>query len=233
MNCLSNTKSTNTRSFPRYKVLFPLILIFGITASPARAASVDFSDSYATRSTHIALNQGGGLRQDALAEYTSSKHASCTSGQLKKIYQGFKINPVKLNLDGKDFKLVGLGSYIVNAQGGCNDCHTNPPYAEGGDPFKGEPEKVNVDGYLAGGMEFGPIVSRNLTPCQDGKPEYSFEKFLQIMHTGVDLEDNEHPPGNTPILQVMPWPVYGKMSKCDLRAVYEYLSAIPPLLCEK
>jgi hypothetical protein len=29
----------------------------------------------------------------------------------------------------KDFVFVGLGSYLVNAAGGCNDCHTNPPYA--------------------------------------------------------------------------------------------------------
>ena len=31
------------------------------------------------------------------------------------------------------------------------------------------------------------------------------------------------------ILQVMPWNVYGKMTQFDLRAIYEYLSAIPPL----
>jgi hypothetical protein len=32
---------------------------------------------------------------------------------------------------------------------------------------------------------------------------------------------------NTPILQVMPWPVYGKMSDRELEAIYEYLQAIP------
>ena len=53
------------------------------------------------------------------------------------------------------------------------------------------------------------------------------------MRTGVDLEDDEHPPGNTPLLQVMPWPVYGKMTTCDLQAVYEYLRAIPPRQCEE
>jgi hypothetical protein len=29
------------------------------------------------------------------------------------------------------------------------------------------------------------------------------------------------------LLQVMPWPVYGKMTRRDLSAVYAYLSAIP------
>lgn len=36
-----------------------------------------------------------------------------------------------------------------------------------------------------------------------------------------------HDPHTGRILQVMPWPVYGKMTRRDLRAVYEYLSAIP------
>ena len=45
------------------------------------------------------------------------------------------------------------------------------------------------------------------------------------MHTGVD-PDQEHPE-ISPLLQVMPWPIYGKMSDHDLRAVYEYLKAIP------
>jgi hypothetical protein len=36
-----------------------------------------------------------------------------------KIKRGFEIAPVPLNLDGKNRALVGLGSYIVNAQGDC------------------------------------------------------------------------------------------------------------------
>jgi hypothetical protein len=163
----------------------------------------------------------------------SKKILSCTFAEARKIKWGFDIAPVPLDLQAKNSKLVGLGSYIVNAQGGCNDCHTNPPYAPGGDPFKGEPERINVEGYLAGGQAFGLFVSRNLTPCEDGELEWTFEEFLQIMRTGVDLEDDEHPPGNTPLLQAMPWPVYGKMTTCDLRAVYEYLRAIPPQKCEE
>jgi hypothetical protein len=43
-----------------------------------------------------------------------------------RIKVGYRIAPVALNLRGKNRALVGLGSYIVNAQGGCNDCHTYP-----------------------------------------------------------------------------------------------------------
>ena len=42
------------------------------------------------------------------------------------------------------------------------------------------------------------------------------------MHTGRDFFG-----GATPILQVMPWPVYGKMSDRELEAIYEFLRAIP------
>ena len=67
------------------------------------------------------------------------------------IQRGFEIAPVPLNLKGKNRALVGLGSYIVNAQGGCNDCHTWPSYKGGGDPFLGQqPKEVNTDGEKTG-----------------------------------------------------------------------------------
>jgi hypothetical protein len=49
----------------------------------------------------------------------------------REVQIGFAISPISLSsrgLKGKDPELVGLGSYIVNAQGGCNDCHTCPSY---------------------------------------------------------------------------------------------------------
>jgi hypothetical protein len=139
----------------------------------------------------------------------------------ERIDKGMSIAPVPLNLDGKDRDLVGLGSYIVNAQGGCNDCHTNPPYAPGGNPFQGEPEQLNTAHYLAGGMSFGPdIVSPNLTPDASGNPAgLSYDDFVRLIRTGREE--------NGDLLQVMPWPIYGKMTDRDLRAIYEYLRAIP------
>jgi hypothetical protein len=141
----------------------------------------------------------------------------------ERIVRGFQIAPVPLNLRHRNRQLVGLGSYIVNAQGGCNDCHTNPPYAPGGDPYKGEPTKINADRYLAGGTPFGPFtVSRNITPDSNGLPAgLTLAEFKSVMRTGHDPDD----PGD--ILQVMPWPIYGNMTDNDLRAVYEYLRSIP------
>jgi hypothetical protein len=146
----------------------------------------------------------------------------------QRVLLGFKIAPVPLKLRGLDRSLVGLGSYIVNAQGACNDCHTAPNFAEGYDPFMGQPARVNAATYLAGGVAFGPFVSRNLTPRDNGRPaNLSFDRFYEVMTRGTDFK-NVHPQ-ISPLLQVMPWPVYGNMTPRDLRAVYEYLRAIPSL----
>ena len=147
------------------------------------------------------------------------------------VRQGLRIAPVPLDLRHRNRALVGLGSYIVNAQGGCNDCHTNPSYLPGGDPHLGQPEHINGPCYLSGGQHFGPFVSRNLTPNAQGLPAgLTFDEFLNIIRTGIDddnLPPHVPPPPAQDLLQVMPWPVYGKMSRLDLRAVYEFLSAIP------
>ncbi|MDQ3174940.1 MAG: hypothetical protein M3Q91_14755 [Acidobacteriota bacterium] len=65
------------------------------------------------------------------------------------IRRGFAIAPVPLDLRHRNRALVGLGSYIVNAPGGCNGCHTNPSFLPGHDPFMGEPEHRNTSTPLA------------------------------------------------------------------------------------
>jgi hypothetical protein len=144
-----------------------------------------------------------------------------------RVAEGFRIAPVQLNLHGKNHALVGLGSYLVNGVGGCNDCHTWPNYANGGDPYQGQHEQINTAGYLAGGrVFFGPIVSRNLTPDHNGLPAgQTLEGFFKIIRTGRD-PDQAHPQFG-PLLQVMPWPVYRNMTDRDIHAIYEYLRSIP------
>jgi hypothetical protein len=145
-------------------------------------------------------------------------------GLESRIAIGYKITPVRLNLRGSNRALVGLGSYLVNAAGACNDCHTHPAFMEGGDPFKGETEIINTAQFLAGGRPFGDIVSPNITPDEDGLPAgLTFEQFESMMQTGRDPDDPDR------LLQVMPWNIYNKLATQDLRAIYEYLKAIPSL----
>jgi hypothetical protein len=157
-----------------------------------------------------------------LASASQGQGASSDS-DAERIAIGFRISPVHLNLHNRDRSLVGLGSYIINAQAACNDCHTNPPYAAGGNPFMGQPKHFNSDRYLAGGTAFGPFISDNLTPDANGLPAgLTLAQFKTLMRTGhaPDL-----PAGQ--ILHVMPWPVFQSMTDHDIRALYEYLLSIP------
>jgi hypothetical protein len=72
------------------------------------------------------------------------------------------------------------------------------------------------------------FISRNLTPRANGLPaNLTYSQFRQSLRHGTDFK-NRHPE-ISPLLQVMPWPVYGQMTEQDLRAVYEFLRAIPSL----
>jgi hypothetical protein len=138
-----------------------------------------------------------------------------------RIQRGFELAPVPLDLAGKNPALVGLGSYLAHIHA-CSGCHTEPAHAPGGDPYLGQPEQVNVDGYMAGGRQFGPFRSRNITPRANGLPGgLTREEFMLVMRTGADFEDGK------PALQVMPWPYTRHMTDQELHAIYEYLRAIP------
>lgn len=135
---------------------------------------------------------------------------------------GLNIAPVFLNMIGKDPNLVGLGSFLVNAVGDCNGCHTGNPngseYTTSGNPyllpipqgpFTGKAQ-IDPTYYLAGGQDFGPlcpgvgnpvyagcapdVISRNLTPNFQGLPEggHSLSDFLNIIQNGTDY-DHIHP----------------------------------------
>jgi hypothetical protein len=154
-----------------------------------------------------------------------------SASESSKIQIGFAIAPVPLDMRGKNPALVGLGSYIVNGQSDCAGCHSNPTYADGGDPHLGQPEQISVSTYLSGGGDlFGPFVPRNLTPNRDGKPAgLTLKEFLQVLDTGVDLKNRAPfvPSPQNDLLQIMPWPVFGKMTDREKEAIYEYLRAIP------
>jgi hypothetical protein len=178
----------------------------------------------------------------------------------QKIQIGIQVNPVPLNLAGKDLDMVYLGSYLVNVQSDCNGCHSQGPATEYiGNPALFAPpshtahqiKQVNTATFLGGGRDFGGfptptsplhIYSRNLTPDVTGMAEggHSYSDFVQIMRTGKDFDVDVHPactagptascmpyPFDGSLLQVMPWPALQNMTDRSLRAIYEYLSAIP------
>ncbi len=135
-----------------------------------------------------------------------------SSSDKSRIEVGLQIAPVHLQYAKHERKLVGLGSYIVNAVIGCNGCHSAGPateYAAGHNPYQRlgpftPPKIVNPVTYLGGGRDFGQIgpitsstvpphiVSRNLTPDQTGVPAGGFAEFFDSLRNGVD-HDQLHP----------------------------------------
>ena len=140
-----------------------------------------------------------------------------------------KLSPVQLKFDAKDRVAVARGSYLVNAAGGCVGCHTMPTYEPGGDPFKGEPEKLNIRNLLAGGKCFGPIRSPNITPDANGRPGgLSLTDFVESIRSGkVHMMKNGQKPASNTIQKVMPWPEFRHMTDNDLTSIYTYLAAVP------
>ena len=150
--------------------------------------------------------------------FTSPRVHADSSNTDSRIQIGFNIAPVKLNMKGLNPALVGVGSYIVNAQADCKGCHNSPDlggeWAAGHNPYFGQPKMVNTAGYLGGGMTFGPfpgkgiggagpltIFSRNLTPDASGLPEggHTLQDFMTILRTGHDF-DTAHPACSTGML---------------------------------
>jgi hypothetical protein len=148
----------------------------------------------------VAVSAAGIVAVGGMVMLSKAAHAQDPTSLSQIVQIGLDIAPVKLNLTGKDPTLVGLGSFIVNAQADCNGCHTSNPtgseYGSTNNPFlltpPTYPPKVDAQYYLGGGQNFGPagagvvspsspyyagpgngplIISRNLTPDYTGLPE--------------------------------------------------------------
>jgi hypothetical protein len=171
----------------------------------------------------------------AVAMATMLQVPAARADEISQIRRGYDIiteifpKGTKLNFAGKDWELVGLGSYLVNSTG-CNDCHTHPNWATNHNPYMGQPKQINTAAYLAGGRQFLKsdgtvlITSVNITPDKmTGRPAgLTLQEFLLALQTGHDPKDGD-------ILQVMPWPLYQWKTDRELRAMYEYLRVIPHL----
>lgn len=122
------------------------------------------------------------------------------------VQRGFEIAPVPLEVKGLNRSLVGQGSYYVNGPSDCVGCHSG------------------ATGHLGGGVDFGLVFTRNLTPDAQGRPAgLTFDEFKQAIRFGVDFKGLA-PPGP---LVIMPWPAYRHGTDRYLEGIYEYLRAIP------
>lgn len=128
---------------------------------------------------------------------------------------------------------VGRGSYLVNAPGDCNTCHTDgAPLGMRDGVFDSGlipgTFDVNTARYLSGGVNIGiflglgDIFSRNLTPHLATGLFLTEEQFIQVLRFGADFRR----PGGS--LRVEPhFPTEFHQTLDDLKAIYAYLRTIP------
>jgi hypothetical protein len=129
--------------------------------------------------------------------------------------RGLEISPVPLQtseLTHEEKLRVGLGSYIVNGTADCGGCHSSPAgFLSGGNPFF-----LDRAGHV--------VWSRNLTPDATTGMSLTEGQFFEVMRTGKDFHRDQ-----IKMLVVMPWLIFRWMSDEDLKAIYAYLRALPPV----
>jgi cytochrome c553 len=96
---------------------------------------------------------------------------------------------------------VEYGKHLAVA---CTGCH--------GEGFSG--------GRIPGAPPSIPVPA-NLTPAPDGLGRYSQVQFASMLRTGKR-------PDGTDINPFMPWKVYGHMTDDELKALYAFLTSLPP-----
>jgi hypothetical protein len=147
----------------------------------------------------VAVSAVGTIAVASMYLALSTVHADERESDENIVAIGLRIAPAFINMQGLDRDLVGLGSFIVNAQADCNGCHGSDPaneYLPTNNPYflapNNYPATYNQATYLNGGQNFGPagpgvvkdansplfggpglgpnIITRNLTPDHTGNP---------------------------------------------------------------
>jgi mono/diheme cytochrome c family protein len=140
---------------------------------------------------------------------------------------------------------VRRGEYLVTTSL-CHDCHTplkmgpNGPAPDMTRALSGHPQDMAVkapaktpEGWMgsfaptltAWSGPWGVSFTANLTPDPEtGRlRDFSEEQFIATMRTG------RHKGQGREILPPMPWPLIGKMTDDDLKAIFAYLKQVTPI----
>ncbi len=155
------------------------------------------------------------------------------------VIRGLAIQPLAepsgfASLSAADQAAFGRGSYLVNAVGSCNDCHSHPDRdMSPGATFL----DIHTDAYLSGGKVFevppalAPVLHETRSMSADllgathgffNEPTATFATFDAILQYGMHIDD----PVPTPLAWPMPWGHLRDMTLDDLSAVYTYLHVL-------
>jgi mono/diheme cytochrome c family protein len=110
------------------------------------------------------------------------------------------------------------GRYLANHVALCADCHT---------PRGGIQQKPKMDELFSGTAtppDGFPANPANLTPDKrTGIGEWSEADFMRTIRTGTDPDGHK-------LHRFMPYEYVRRMTDNDLRAIYSYLMALPPIV---
>jgi len=118
---------------------------------------------------------------------------------------------------------VAYGAYLVNASG-CNECHTRDKMGQ-----------IIKELEFSGGREFkmpdGSVVrSTNITPDKaTGIGNWTEQMFVTRFRAYADSAYVPPTVGAGEFNTLMPWTMYGHMTREDLGAIYAYLRTVKPM----
>lgn len=131
------------------------------------------------------------------------------------------------NLSADDKAKFGRGSYLVNAVGGCNDCHTNPP--------RGADGKVTTAQFMTGGtiiplppealpvLGLARVMSSNLVGANYGAARKGYEPFRKaITQAEVTMGTTTRP--MAPPMAGLAKNYLSKMLESDIQSLHTYLA---------
>jgi hypothetical protein len=116
---------------------------------------------------------------------------------------------------------LAYGAYLINACA-CKECHTQEKRGQ-----------IIPELALMGGREFklptgGVVRSANLTPdMKTGIGGWNEDAFINRFKAYGDSSFHPQPVEKNGFNTIMPWMMYGNMTRSDLAAIYAYLRSIP------
>ncbi len=125
-------------------------------------------------------------------------------------------------LPNKD-NIVNYGKYLTNAAA-CIECHSQAEKGKliAGSEFGGGREFILADGSM--------VISKNITPDnKTGLGKWTEDMFIDLFISRSDALALNTKLKTGTVNTIMPWTMYGKMTREDLSAIYAYLKTLKPI----
>ena len=138
---------------------------------------------------------------------------SCTQSGMQK-----KVGPAPAFISSTDEHFIARGRYLAENVTGCISCHSKRDAEIFAGPVVAGTEGMGGQGWPLADGNLGFLTAGNVTPA--GVSGWTDGELLHAVTAGV------HRDGYA-LFPVMPYPVYGKMTESDAKAIVSYLRTLP------